>query len=61
MRAIWRGLTDDMKSAVTVFIKAIRPPITPMLILKALLGIVLFFAGIIFGVWLIIRYRRLPG
>jgi uncharacterized membrane protein YqaE (UPF0057 family) len=35
-----------------------RPPITPVLILKVLLGIVLFFSGIVLGVWLIIRYRR---
>jgi hypothetical protein len=35
-----------------------KPPVAPVLILKVLLGIVLFFSGIVLGVLLIIRYRR---
>jgi len=31
---------------------------TPRVILRALLGVLLFFCGIVFGVWLIIRFRR---
>ena len=38
---------------------ALIPPMTPGLILRALLGVILFFCGIVFGVWLIIRFRRL--
>lgn len=33
-------------------------PRTPTTILRALLGVLLFFCGIIFGAWLIIRFRR---
>ena len=40
-------------------LRALIPPITPGLILRALLGLILFFCGIVFGVWLIIRFRRL--
>lgn len=40
-------------------LRALIPPLTPRFILRALLGLVLFFCGIIFGVWLIIRFRRL--
>lgn len=29
------------------------------LILRALLGVFLFFVGVVLGVWLIIRFRRL--
>jgi len=32
---------------------------TPRLILRVLLGVLLFFCGIVFGIWLIIRFRRL--
>jgi hypothetical protein len=58
MRAIWQGLKSTVKSAVTAGLKALRPPITPMLILKVLLGLLLFFCGVIYGIWLIIRHRR---
>ena len=40
-------------------LRALIPPITPQFILRALLGLVLFFSGIILGVWLIIRFRRI--
>jgi hypothetical protein len=33
-------------------------PRTPRAIFRALLGVLLFFCGILFGVWLIIRFRR---
>lgn len=40
-------------------LRTVIPPVTPGLILRALLGVFLFFGGIVFGVWLIIRFRRL--
>lgn len=46
-------------SAAAKQLRALIPPLTPGLILRALLGVVLFFGGIVFGVWLIIRFRRL--
>ena len=58
MRAIWKRLKDSVRSALTAGLKALRPPITPMLILKVLLGLLLFFCGVIYGIWLIIRHRR---
>lgn len=39
-------------------LRALIPPITPRLIFRALLGVLLFFCGIVFGAWLIIRFRR---
>ena len=33
-------------------------PLTPRVIFRALLGVFLFLCGIVFGVWLIIRFRR---
>jgi hypothetical protein len=39
-------------------LRALIPPITPRVIFRALLGILLFFCGIVFGAWLIIRFRR---
>lgn len=42
-------------------LRSLRPPITPKLIFRVLLGVLLFFCGIVFGVWLIIRFRRLIG
>lgn len=38
--------------------RALIPPMTPGMIFRALLGVLVFFCGIVFGVWLIIRYRR---
>lgn len=58
MRANWESLRYSVKSAATAWLRAMRPPVTPVLILKVLLGIVLFLSGIVLGVWLIIRYRR---
>ena len=42
-------------------LRALIPPMTPGLILRVLFGVFLFFGGIVFGVWLIIRSRRLDG
>ena len=39
-------------------LRSLIPPITPRLIFRAILGVLLFFCGIVFGVWLIIRFRR---
>jgi preprotein translocase subunit SecF len=36
----------------------IDSPTGTRLVFRALLGVLLFFCGIIFGVWLIIRFRR---
>lgn len=41
-------------------LRALIPPITPKLVLLALLGVLLFLCGIVYGVWLIIRYRGRP-
>jgi hypothetical protein len=43
--------------------EAVKPvpgliPRTPGTIFRALLGVLLFFCGILLGVWLIIRFRR---
>lgn len=39
-------------------LRALIPPVTPKLILRAILGVLLFLCGIVYGVWLIIRFRR---
>lgn len=39
-------------------LRALIPPITPGLVVRALLGVILFFFGIVFGAWLIFRFRR---
>jgi hypothetical protein len=33
-------------------------PRTPETIFRAFLGVLLFFCGVLFGIWLIIRFRR---
>ena len=58
MRAIWERLKESAKAAGMAVFQAVRTPITPMLVLRALLGVLLFLFGIVAGVWLIIRYRR---
>ena len=37
---------------------ALLPPLTPGVIFRALLGVLLFFLGILWGAWLILRFRR---
>ena len=39
-------------------LRALLPPITLRLILRALLGVLLFLCGIVLGAWLIFRFRR---
>lgn len=39
-------------------IRGLIPPLTLRVIARALLGVLLFFCGIVFGAWLIFRYRR---
>ena len=39
-------------------LRALLPPITPRLIFRAILGVLLFFCGIVLGAWLIFRFRR---
>ncbi len=46
-------------TAAAKLVRALVPPMTPGLILRVLLGVLLFFAGIVLGVWLMIRFRRL--
>ena len=38
--------------------RSLLPPMTARMIFRALLGVLLFFCGIVFGAWLIIRFRR---
>lgn len=40
-------------------LRSLRPPMTLGVIVRALLGVILFFCGVVFGVWLIIRFRRI--
>ena len=39
-------------------LRSLTPPTIPRVILRALLGVLIFFCGIVFGAWLIIRFRR---
>jgi hypothetical protein len=39
-------------------LRALIPPMAPRVIFRALLGVLLFFCGIVFGIWLIIRFRQ---
>lgn len=39
-------------------LRALKPRMTPRVVFRALLGVLIFFCGIVFGVWLIIRFRR---
>jgi hypothetical protein len=39
-------------------LRKLLPPLTPRFILRALLGVLLFFCGIVLGAWLIFRFRR---
>lgn len=47
-----------MGAAAGQQLRALKPPMTPRVIFRALLGVLLFFCGIVFGAWLIIRFRR---
>lgn len=47
-----------MRTTVLSKLRQLLPPITPGLILRAILGAILFLCGILYGMWLIIRFRR---
>ena len=52
------GQLGEAKQRQPAQLRSLIPPITPRLIFRAILGVLLFFCGIVFGVWLIIRFRR---
>jgi hypothetical protein len=58
MRSKLRSWGNTMGTAAGRQLRALMPPITPGVIFRALVGILLFFCGIVLGVWIIIRYRR---
>lgn len=58
MRSQLRSWGYMIRAAAGRQLRALIPPITPGMIFRAVLGVLLFFCGIIFGVWLIIRFRR---
>ena len=58
MRSKLRSWGYLMGAAAGRQLRALIPPVTPRVIFRALLGLLLFFCGIVFGVWLIIRFRR---
>jgi uncharacterized membrane protein YdjX (TVP38/TMEM64 family) len=39
-------------------LRALLPSLTAGVIFRALLGVLLFFLGIVWGAWLIFRFRR---
>jgi uncharacterized membrane protein YfcA len=58
MRSKLRSPGSMMGAAAGRQLRALILPMTPRVILRALLGVFLFLCGIVFGVWLIIRFRR---
>jgi hypothetical protein len=58
MRSKLRSRGYLMGAAAGRGLRALIPLITPRVIFRALLGVLLFCCGIVFGVWLIIRFRR---
>lgn len=62
MRSKLRSPGYMMGAAAGRQLRALILPMTPRVILRALLGVFLFLCGIVcgivFGVWLIIRFRR---
>lgn len=56
-----RGPALTKAAAGSIFarlLRIFRPPITLGLIVRALVGIVLFLCGLLYGIWLIVRFRR---
>jgi hypothetical protein len=47
-----------MRGKFVPWLRSLLPPVTLRVILRALLGVLLFFCGIALGAWLIFRYRR---
>ena len=58
MRGTLRSWVPRMGAAAGRQLRALMPPMTPMVLFRALLGVVLCFCGIVFGAWLIIRFRQ---
>jgi hypothetical protein len=65
MTGTWRCLPRHLKAhgravgaAALQHLRGLIPPLTLRVIFRALLGVLLFFCGIVFGAWLIFRYRR---
>ena len=58
MRRKARSRGHAMGAAAGRQLRALIPPMTPRVIFRALLGVLRFFCGIVFGIWLIIRFRR---
>jgi len=52
------GQVEPDESAQAVRRTPALIPRTPRTIFRALLGVLIFFCGILFGFWLIIRFRR---
>lgn len=48
----------DLRALLPPILRALLPPITPGFVLRAILGAILFFCGIVYGMWLIFRFRR---
>jgi hypothetical protein len=58
MRGKPRSWGYRMRASAGRQLRALVPPLTPRVIFRALLGALLFFCGIAYGAWLIIRFRR---
>ena len=58
LRTRLRSWADTTGTAAAKQLRALMPPITPGVFFRALGGVLLFFCGIVVGVWLIIRTRR---
>jgi hypothetical protein len=52
------GWLGRVTAAAARQLRALIPPLTPGVIFRAILGVLLFFCGVLLAIWLIIRYRR---
>ena len=50
-------LKDAGKRFAAEHLRDLLPPITLKLVLLALLGVLLFLCGLVYGAWLIVRFR----
>ncbi len=53
-----RSWVCGMTATAGRHLRALMAPMIPTVLFRALLGVLLFFCGIVFGVWLIIRFLR---
>ena len=58
IRSRLRSWGHTLRTAAWTQLRPLMPPITPGVIFRALAGVLLFFCGILVGVWIIIRSRR---